>query len=714
MFVHWKREITRRPLWLAVMLLTSLLATNQQCSDVRLKAPVYETEFKSRGFPFRLYPPTDYEQIRRYVILVDMSKSMISGPCPFDVGNKPFFQTLTPYKPYDPNKDTGSDINDGRAAARGCYVDPELPTSPGGQIVPDPYQFGMQYGTFKGNDFEGARLDVVETWVTQLRRGLTARAQKNTQIMLVPVSGGVAQAHLDNLDPIKRRFVGLNDSTVDETLSFLRGESQRNIDLVLDQGKEGRWTELGMGTTAPGQVFSDVFIRMDEDMKHLNDLGLLSQATYKVIYLSDGLVTPIGQNIQDVLSINDDCDGQELPGYCSSLVSSMKRAWGEPSLNSMAALDLKLSLIQSLPKFYGSSLVELDLIQLQPERVAQADPDNTGVFSTLAEMAEDRHSHIGLWELSSSEPPFDLAAPESETKLFKMTNLFILNPNVRLDQNGQVRVDTDGDGLFDSEEISLQLDPHQSRTNGYCLDSLMARQSFAPRCRSFAYGSACDPQLDSDGDGLNQCEEIILGTDPFDFDTDGDSIPDFFEWMYGFNPLRSDRDLDTSGDGVPNLVNFAAGLGPKHYYGEVQADQRGSYAIDFMDIETIEDEELGQVMVELFHVQLKNILAAPMPALDLMSRDTLFLSRLNRDFTNVATVQIPERHQLLNCSVKPLTNRILVLARMVDESQPQLASWRIMKFHLSESSSGRGLQLDLSAFELMRVMDINYQSGGGR
>lgn len=56
MFVHWKREITRRPLWLAVMLLTSLLATNQQCSDVRLKAPVYETGSKAGVSHFDFIP----------------------------------------------------------------------------------------------------------------------------------------------------------------------------------------------------------------------------------------------------------------------------------------------------------------------------------------------------------------------------------------------------------------------------------------------------------------------------------------------------------------------------------------------------------------------------------------------------------------------------------------------------------------------------------
>jgi hypothetical protein len=130
-------------------------------------------------------------------------------------------------------------------------------------------------------------------------------------------------------------------------------------------------------------------------------------------------------------------------------------------------------------------------------------------------------------------PPINLATTAGDVRFFKMSQMFILNPNVRLDLNGQVQIDSDGDGLADAEEVRSGLNPLKTRTNGYCLDSLVARQAFASRCESFASGSACDPQLDSDGDGLNQCDEIVLGTDPFDFDTDGNSIPDFSLFAVG-------------------------------------------------------------------------------------------------------------------------------------------------------------------------------------
>lgn len=327
----------------------------------------------------------------------------------------------------------------------------------------------------------------------------------------------------------------------------------------------------------------------------------------------------------------------------------------------------------------------------------------------LKEIAKERHSRIGLWQVRDGVPPFNLATTAGDVRFFKMSQMFILNPNVRLDLNGQVQIDSDGDGLSDPEEASSGLNPLKTRTNGYCLDSFLARQAFRSRCQSFASGSACDPQLDSDGDGLNQCDEIVLGTDPFDFDTDGDSIPDLLEWIYGFNPLESDRDQDTNGDGIPNLVNFSAGLGPKLYLKQIPVLQHSHSAIDFLGTERLEDDQFGGVVVENYRVELKNILAAPIPVLDIEGRDLLYLSRLGQGSDNLGTILIPERHQILNCSIRSNSNRMIVLIRLLDENQPQVVNWRILKFNMSDASNTNGVQLDLSAFEQMRVMDLHYE-----
>ena len=75
--------------------------------------------------------------------------------------------------------------------------------------------------------------------------------------------------------------------------------------------------------------------------------------------------------------------------------------------------------------------------------------------------------------------------------------------------NGEI--DSDGDGLSDAEELRLGLNP------------------FDPT----------DGLADEDGDGLTLAEEIHAGTDPHRADTDGDGLSDFVEIMRGTDPTNA-------------------------------------------------------------------------------------------------------------------------------------------------------------------------------
>ena len=63
-----------------------------------------------------------------------------------------------------------------------------------------------------------------------------------------------------------------------------------------------------------------------------------------------------------------------------------------------------------------------------------------------------------------------------------------------------------------------------------------------------------DPLLDSDGDGLPDWFEILMGTDPNNPDTDGDGLTDFQEvFIYHTNPVNPDTDGDGFTDGQEAL-----------------------------------------------------------------------------------------------------------------------------------------------------------------
>jgi hypothetical protein len=98
-------------------------------------------------------------------------------------------------------------------------------------------------------------------------------------------------------------------------------------------------------------------------------------------------------------------------------------------------------------------------------------------------------------------------------------------------------VDSDGDGLDDPDEIAAGTDPANNDTDG---DGLSDGDEVN------LHGT--DPNdPDSDADGLSDGDEVNLhGTDPLDADTDGDGLADGDEVAAGTDP----NDGDTDGDGL--------------------------------------------------------------------------------------------------------------------------------------------------------------------
>jgi hypothetical protein len=78
----------------------------------------------------------------------------------------------------------------------------------------------------------------------------------------------------------------------------------------------------------------------------------------------------------------------------------------------------------------------------------------------------------------------------------------------------------------------------------------------------------CSETSDVDGDGLNECDELALGTDPYNEDTDGDGFADSEELDCVSNPLDPDEkcyacgwehndpgDLESTGNGVGDVMD---------------------------------------------------------------------------------------------------------------------------------------------------------------
>ena len=96
--------------------------------------------------------------------------------------------------------------------------------------------------------------------------------------------------------------------------------------------------------------------------------------------------------------------------------------------------------------------------------------------------------------------------------------------------------DKDKDGMDDSWELKMGLDPNNPN----------------------------DANYDNDSDNLTNLEEFIIGTDPFNSDTDGDNMPDGWENNYypDLDPLSPDANIDVDGDSFNNFEEFEAGTSP--------------------------------------------------------------------------------------------------------------------------------------------------------
>ncbi len=78
-----------------------------------------------------------------------------------------------------------------------------------------------------------------------------------------------------------------------------------------------------------------------------------------------------------------------------------------------------------------------------------------------------------------------------------------------------------------------------------------------------AAAATAESQGDSDGDGLSNAQEGLIGTDPFNPDTEADQLNDGQEVLiYATNPLNIDTDMDGFGDGQEVLVLGSDPLNP--------------------------------------------------------------------------------------------------------------------------------------------------------
>lgn len=129
--------------------------------------------------------------------------------------------------------------------------------------------------------------------------------------------------------------------------------------------------------------------------------------------------------------------------------------------------------------------------------------------------------------------------------------------------------DTDGDGLVDSLEdlIGSSITNTDSDEDGLSDFIEVDKLYTSPILCDTDGNGVSDGDEDFDGDGLSNKEEISLGTDPMAKDTDNDKLSDYEEQkVHGTDPLV----VDTDEDGVSDGKEIELGTDPLVYQSSFQ------------------------------------------------------------------------------------------------------------------------------------------------
>jgi hypothetical protein len=297
-------------------------------------------------------------------------------------------------------------------------------------------------------------------------------------------------------------------------------------------------TELGVGLPAPATedqettdfvaalVSAQALIQADI-LQGQAQPDVLARTKYVVVFLTDGIPTK---------NYPPNCQPGGVGGdACPVCIPSITDAVG-------AIASLR-------DQGVGSVQVDTALVFNNPDVPPPPVSEHAAAAGLLQCMATTGN---GSFRDFSIGEPVDFRGFNYEVlQLFYQPQTFVFtNLNARY---GTFAPDSDGDGLSDAEEARLGSNPRSPDTDGDGWSDLL--ESKYPKDFHILVadpGCPANLRVDTDGDGLLDCEEEYIGTSEVNYDSDGDGIPDGVEWFAGTRPSVADMSDDPDLDGRTN------------------------------------------------------------------------------------------------------------------------------------------------------------------
>jgi hypothetical protein len=297
-------------------------------------------------------------------------------------------------------------------------------------------------------------------------------------------------------------------------------------------------TELGVGLPAPATedqettdfvaalVSAQALIQADI-LQGQSQPDVLARTKYVVVFLTDGIPTK---------NYPPNCQPGGIGGNaCPVCIPTIQNAVG-----TIASLQ---------DQGVGSVQVNTALVYNNPDVPPPPASEHAAAAGLLQCMATAGNGSFR--DFSIGEPVDFLGFNYEVLQLFYQPQTFVFTDlNARY---GTFAPDSDGDGLSDAEEAKLGSNPLNPDTDGDGWGDLLESR-YPNDFHILTPDPGCPPmlQVDTDGDGLKDCEEEYIGTSEVNYDSDGDGIPDGVEWFAGTRPSVADMGDDPDLDGRSN------------------------------------------------------------------------------------------------------------------------------------------------------------------
>jgi hypothetical protein len=298
------------------------------------------------------------------------------------------------------------------------------------------------------------------------------------------------------------------------------------------------------------------------DVRRMKDRNAvaLGRTRYMVILLSDGRPDP---------QVNDEDEWDKVPCHTQAdllgvgvnpldcdndpLLAAARQALQEYNLPTRVLR--RVQEIVGLKVLHRLADVRVHTAYLAGAEEASVEDQSTYLLRQMAHVGRGTFLHFETHKAID----FVRVGFSSLKRVFTLQNLIVTNLSAR-PVAGAVQLDSDADGLADGQE-------RQAGTNTRRVDT--DQDGYSDTLEHFYRGSGWDaldpgdadcPVLqdkngdgrpdDTDGDGLLDCEERILGTNRTLVDSDADGIPDGLEVRFGTNPVAQDALDDPDVDGM--------------------------------------------------------------------------------------------------------------------------------------------------------------------